>query len=119
MRPLTLEAFKLMYIITGAQRFSYAFALVFNTILNMIVLGGIVGLMTPIFSPLQYVGIIFMRPYYVATVALLFFINFRYVPFDMMQYVDSIKTNYIKLIIYTALAIILFGYNWFIARYFN
>ncbi len=121
MRPLTLEAFKLMYIITGAKKFSYYFSLTVNTIMHVIVLKGIVELTKEI-APTGFLSIIFQtnlhRPFIVLTAAVLFFINTRVVPPKMLDIVGQIKTKYIMLIIYFLLTCLLFGYLYGDGRYF-
>lgn len=118
MRPLTLEAYKLMYIVTGAKKFSYYFSLVLNTIMNVIMLKGIHYLMKDIFSPLQFISIIFKFPFYIALGFLLLFINSRVVPFTLVDIVGQIKTKYAKLIIYFLLSIILFAFLYGVDRLF-
>ncbi len=118
MRSITLEAYKIIYLITGAKKFSYYFALAFITLLNFIFLKGACTLMQPIFSPLQYILMIFRFPFNVGTYIALFVINMLIVPFKMTDFVNSVKTMYVKLLIFIFMAILLYGYGKFIDRYF-
>jgi hypothetical protein len=117
MRPLTLEAFKLMYILTGGRKFSYIFSLVVNTIMNVIVLKGLVVLTKEI-APTGYLEIIFRFPFYLGTAAVLMFINSRVVPLSMVDIVGQIKTKYVKLIIYFVLSVMLATFFYLDGRYF-
>ena len=121
MRPLTLEAFKLMYVITGAKKFSYYFSLVLNTIMNVVVLKGLLELLQDII-PIGFLSIIFQtnlhRPFIVLTAILLCFINTRVVPPKMLDVVGQIKTKYIVLLLYFLIACLLFAYLYADGKYF-
>ena len=121
MRPLTLEAYKLMYIITGAKKFSYYFSLVVNTIMHVIVLKGIIELTKEI-APTGSLAIAFQttphRPYIVLTAIALFFINSWFVPVKMVDLVNQVKTKFIMLIIYFLITCIIFGYLYGDGKFF-
>jgi hypothetical protein len=121
MRPLTLEAYKLMYIITGAKKFSYYFSLILNTIMHVIVLKGIIEVTKEI-APTGALSIAFQtnphRPFIVITAIFLFFINTRVVPVKMLDVVGQVKTKFIMLIIYFLIACILFAYMYADGKFF-
>ncbi len=111
-----------MYFVTGAQRFSYFFAVVFNTILNVVFLKGIGLLLVGIVPFIEYFNLVFALPHYIGMVGIgiiLYFVNLKVVPFHMLDYANMVKTKYVKLIIYVVLCIVLFLYPIFIHRYFE
>ena len=118
MIPLIFESFRIIYFITGAKRFAYFFAIFFIAVLNFIIFKGICALAAPVFGPLDQVGKLFRGIMQIPTFAVLCIINWRVVPFQMMDFAASMKTKYFKLLIYLVLAALLFGYDRFIARYF-
>ena len=117
MRPLTLEAFKVLYLLTGARVFSYYVAVGYVTILNVLVLMGLGMLLEGVF-PTGIVHTMFSFPFNIPSGIILFLINLKVVPIKMVEIVGQIKTKYAKLIIYTSLAFIIFVYNFLLGRLF-
>ena len=108
-----------MYVITGAKKFSYYFSLVVNTIMNVIVLKGVIDLTKEI-APTSFLAPAFQvkPPFIVATAIVLFFLNRRSVPMSMLSAINQIKTKYIMLIVYFIVAMLLLGYEIAEGRYF-
>ena len=117
MRPLTLEAYKVLYLFTGARVFSYYVSVVYITILNVLVLMGLGMLLEGLF-PTGIIHTIFSFPFNIPSGIVLFFINLKVVPIKMMEIVGQVKTKYAKLIIYTSLGFIIFTYNMLLGRLF-
>ena len=117
MRPLTFEAYKLLYVITGAKKFSYYMALVLMAILHVLVLSGLAKLLQDV-SPTKYIMIIFKKPYYVLTGLVLLWINWRRVPYNTMYVVNKLNMNYTKLMLYTLVAVLIFAYNYLEGKVF-
>ncbi len=120
MRLLTLEAFKLMYVITGGKSFSYYFSLVVNTIMNVIVLKGTVLVAQGALPMIGYLEPAFrVRPPFIAATAVaLFFINKLVVPTKMLEFVGQMKTKYIVLALYFLITCLLSAYLYGDGRYF-
>ena len=117
MRPLTLEAYKVLYLLTGARVFSYYVSVFYITVLNVLVLMGLGMLLEGVF-PTQIVHTMFSFPFNIPSGIILFLINLRVVPLKMVEIVGQLKTKYAKLIIYTSLAFIIFTYNILLGRLF-
>ncbi len=120
MRLLTLEAFKLMYVITGGKSFSYYFSLVANTIMNVIVLKGTVLVAQGALPVLHFLEPAFkVRPPFIALTAIvLFFLNMKLVPTKMLEFVGQMKTKYIVLGLYFLITLLLSAYLYGDGRYF-
>ena len=110
MKPLTLEAYKLLYFLTGSKVFSYYAAVVIVTILTTIVLMGLSILLEGII-PTKSLQILFKFPYFVGTGIALFLLNLKLVPMSFMELTNHVKVRYIKLLLYVAVAIIILAYK--------
>ena len=117
MRPLTLEAYKLLYYISGAKKFSYCVTLAIMAVMHVIVLNGLALLMSEI-APTEHLLILFRRPYFIVTGAMILVVNIWRVPFKMLFVVEQMPTKYIMLVLYIFATGLIFGYTHMIDRYF-
>ena len=117
MRPITLEIFKLIYLITGAKRFSYVFALILSTVMNVILLRGLSALFITGYPMLRQVLPIFQFPKFFASGVALLLLNIFLVPFSMLEHIGMMKTHYTKLILFSLIVLLLFAYGTFIEKF--
>lgn len=110
MKPLTLEAYKLLYFLTGSKVFSYYVAVVMVTVLNVIVLMGLTLLLDGVLpvAPLQ---ILFRFPFFIGTGIALFFVNIKVVPLSFMELTNHVQVRYLKLLIYVLIALLILAYK--------
>lgn len=110
MKPLTLEAYKLLYFLTGSKVFSYYSAVVIVTVLNVIVLMGLSLLLDGVL-PTKAILVIFKFPFYIATGVGLFLINLKVAPMSFMELANHVQVRYLKLLVYVIVAVIILGYK--------
>ena len=110
MKPLTLEAYKLLYFLTGSQVFSYYVAVVIVTVLNVIVLMGLSLLLDGIL-PTRALMVLFKFPFFIGTGLALFVVNLKVVPLSFMELTNHVQVRYLKLLIYVIVAVLILAYK--------
>ena len=117
MRSLTVELFKFLYTISRQVKISYYLALVLISVLDIFVLQGLALLLVDMF-PTKPLLMLFRVPFVFGLGTGLFFLNYRITGPKIFDIADVIKTKYSKILIYFAVAIILFLYSSLIGRLF-
>lgn len=109
MRPLTLEAIRFFFFITGNERLAYILATLLMSFMNMTVLGGLSFLLEEIL-PTGIIHRAWVFPFNIGTWMLLLGVNIYVVPMSMVNFIYQMPPRYFKLIIYFILSLILFSY---------
>ena len=110
MKTLIIDVYRFVYRISGAKVFSVAIAVIYVTILNMIMLYGLGALLAD-WMPTRFIGSLFVFPYYFFTAALVFYITSRSKPTKKAIAKEAKKTkDYTFIIVYSVAALILFLY---------
>ena len=111
MKTFIIEAYRFIYRISGAKMFSVVTAIIYVTILNVIIISGLsllLGGWIPIFN---IVHKLFTFPYYFFSGALLFGLTIRFRPSKKAIAKEAKKAkDYTFILIYTLAALILFLY---------
>ena len=111
MKTFIIDAYRFIYRISGAKMFSVVVAIIYVTILNVIVISGISLLIEgwiPIFGTVHK---LFVFPYYFFTGAVLFGLTIWFRPSKKAIAKEAKKTkDYTFILIYTFAALILFVY---------
>lgn len=110
MKPLTLEAYKLLYFLTGSKKFSYYTASAIIASLNVIVLMGFCILLNGMIPTKKLVRI-FEFPINIGLGIILFFVNLRVVPMSFMETTNHVQVRYVKLFLYGAVAAAIVAYK--------
>ncbi len=110
MKPLTLEAYKLLFYLTGSKVFAYYVAVALVSVLNVIVLMGLSLLLEGIF-PTAALARFFSFPFNIGAWLVLFLINLRVAPLSFMDVASHIHVRYIKLLLYAGIAALILAYK--------
>jgi len=110
MKTLIIDVYRFVYRFSAAKVFSVAVAVIYITILNMIMLYGLGALLAG-WMPTSFIGKLFVFPYYFFTAALVFYITWKYKPTKKAIAKEAKKTkDYTFIIVYSLAALILFLY---------
>lgn len=109
MRSPIVELFRLLYTLTGAGRASFVVAILLVSVLDVCVLNGLFILLRDVAPTGSLVGL-FKFPIVFATGTAIFFLNYRFTDKKLLEVVTLIKTRYIKVLIYTIVALMLVAY---------
>lgn len=110
MRRLLVDVYRLMFLITGAKMFSVVIAIIYVTLLNMVVLSGLSLLMQG-WMPTAFIHKLFTYPYYFFTGVVMLGLMIKYKPSKKIIAKEAKKTkDYTFIAIYTAVALILYLY---------
>lgn len=114
MRLVTLEAYKILYYITGAKKFAYLVTITLVTIFNIIYLKGLSTLLTGVVPMIEYVALIAKFPFVLGLFPLMFLFSIKVTPFDMVGIANQIQTKFFGLLVYLSVGGLLLGYSIFI-----
>jgi hypothetical protein len=110
MKTLIVDAYRFVYRISGAKMFSVVIAIIYVSILNMVVLCGL-SLLLEGLMPTSFIHRLFVFPYYFVTGALMLVVMFRYKPSKKAIAKEAKTTkDYTFIIVYTLASIILYLY---------
>lgn len=107
-----------MYIITGAKKFSYYFAILLISYLTVVILNGVNELLGGVFMPMAMLTPIFKFPISIITTLALAFYNLKQIPMHLLQVVNSMNTKYVKLLVFLLGALLLYGFKWGQGKFF-
>ncbi len=108
MKTLIIDVYRFVYRISGAKVFSVAIAVIYITMLNMVMLYGLGALMVG-WMPTKFVASLFVFPYYFLTAGLMLFLTIKYKPTKKAIAKEAKKTkDYTFIIVYSLAALILF-----------
>ena len=108
MKTLIIDVYRFVYRISGAKGFSVIIAVIYLTILNMVMLYGLGALMVG-WMPTKFIASLFVFPYYFLTAGLMLFLTIKYKPTKKAIAKEAKKTkDYTFIIVYSLAALILF-----------
>ncbi|NDC41910.1 MAG: hypothetical protein EBZ77_10225 [Chitinophagia bacterium] len=109
--------FKLVYTLTGATRLAYYLAIFIIAVIDVCVLQGLVLLLQDML-PVKPLLAFFTFPKVLAIGTVLFFVNLRLTGLKLLEIADAIKTNYTKILVYAASAVLLLLYCSLVGKLF-
>jgi hypothetical protein len=111
MKRFIVRVFRIAYQITGAKLFSFIFALIYVTGLNLVTIYGLSLLLEGLF-PTTFIVNLFSFPYiYVASIAMLGLVFAMAPSFTSISVERKKKPNYATVLIYSVVSLLLFVYS--------
>lgn len=113
MKTLTLEAYKILFYLTGSRVVAYYTAVLLLTVLNVIFLMGMCMLLDGLFASGSLLEA-FSFPINIIVGGILFIIHLFYAPISLMEVTNNVRVRYVKLLVYIFISLAILAYIWLV-----